>query len=205
MTDEDLVRSLLDNYVYQKAKLLEDAGARGTLNKDRLRELVRPRIERMADVVRDWSVRPDILMEAVFSWAKYNRHPDGPMPNMLFSSKYLAKALSHHLQVPYEVVMEKRSVALFLERMDFEHERFRKDLEKAGDTDLSTATSYPVESRYALAFSQLDWDAVFYMSQEVLECMGKDRRVTTWMNHRGFTYSGIAGLFNARKKKSTSS
>ena len=201
MTDEDLHEELLTNYVYQKVKLLEDAGMQGGINTDRMRELVRPRIDKMLQVVKDWNLRPDVVMDAVFAWAKYNRHPDGPMPNMLYSQTYIAKALSNYLQVPYAVVMEKRSMKLFFERMDFEFDRFRKELERAGVTDLSSATSYPLETRYLMAVGKLDWDDAFYMAQELLELMRKDPKVDLWLRHRGVTYEAVAKLFNKRKKQ----
>jgi hypothetical protein len=166
--DPTLVTRLLDNYIYQKAKLLEDAGHHGKLDERRLRSLMLPRIEKMASVVHDWDVQPDILMEAIFDWAKFNKHPDGPMPNMLFSSKYLTKALSNYLQVPYEVVVDKRSAKLFLERRDFEFTRMRQELERAGVTDVTTATSYPVEVRYLIAVHRMDMESMFYMAQELL-------------------------------------
>jgi hypothetical protein len=199
--DPTLVTRLLDNYIYQKAKLLEDAGHHGKLDERRLRSLMLPRIEKMASVVHDWDVAPDILMEAIFDWAKFNKHPDGPMPNMLFSSKYLTKALSNYLQVPYEVVVDKRSAKLFLERRDFEFTRMRQELERAGVTDVTTATSYPVEVRYLIAVNRMDTEAMFYMAQELLAMMSADRRVTKWLAHRGVLYERVAAQFNKRKNQ----
>lgn len=200
--DPTLVTRLLDNYIYQKAKLLEDAGHHGKLDERRLRSLMLPRIEKMASVVHDWDVTPDILMEAIFDWAKFNKHPDGPMPNMLFSSKYLTKALSNYLQVPYEVVVDKRSAKLFLERRDYEFTRMRQELERAGVTDVTTATSYPVEVRYLIAVHRLNTEAMFYMAQELLAMMSADRRVTKWLAHRGVLYERVAAQFNKRKNQS---
>jgi hypothetical protein len=199
--DPTLVTRLLDNYIYQKAKLLEDAGHHGKLDERRLRSLMLPRIEKMASVVHDWDVAPDILMEAIFDWAKFNKHPDGPMPNMLFSSKYLTKALSNYLQVPYEVVVDKRSAKLFLERRDFEFTRMRQELERAGVTDVTTATSYPVEVRYLIAVHRMDMESMFYMAQELLAMMSADRRVTKWLAHRGVLYERVAAQFNKRKNQ----
>jgi hypothetical protein len=200
MPDESLTDCLLIQYVYQKELLIKAAGGEGKLNRDRLKSLMRPRIERMAEVVRDWDVKPEVIMTAVFAWAKYNKHPDGPMPNMLFSVKYLTTALSNYLQVPYEVVMERRSMSAFLDRMDYEFTRFRDELEKAGVTDLVTATSYPVETRYLMAVMNLDWDSVFFLSQELLETMSRDARVCMWLSHRGVHYEVVASKFNKRKK-----
>ena len=201
MTDENLVQDLLDNYIYQKEELLRRAGAKAVINRDRMATLMRPRIEKMAVVVEGWDVKPDILMNAVFDWARYNKHPDGPMPNMLASVKYLTKALGNYLQVPYEIVVEKRCMALFLERMEFEFDRFRNELERAGVTDLTTATSYPLETRYLMAVQNLDRDSAFYMAQELLEIMGRDKRVAMWLEHRGVRYEAVAEQFNKRKNR----
>lgn len=200
MTDESLIQELLDHYVYQKEQLVEAAGGKVSLNRGRITSLMRPRIERMAELVHDWDVKPSVLMTAVFAWAKRNKHPDGPMPNMLFSVKYLTSALSNYLQVPYEVVMEKRSISAFLGRMDYEFDRFRDELDKAGVTDLVTATSYPVETRYLMAVMRLDSNAMFFMAQELLERMTQDQRVSFWLEHRGVKYEAVASHFNKRKK-----
>ncbi len=200
MAEAYLIQLLLDHYVYQREELVRKAGGESRLNRGRLESLMRPRLEKMADLIEDWDVQPDVVMTAAFAWAKYNRHAGGPMPNMLHSSKYLANALSHYLQVPYEVVMEKRASSAFLERMNYEFGRFRDELNAAGVTDLVTATSYPIEVRYLMAVLKLDGDAMFYMAQELLEVMGRDRRISMWMEHRGVKYDVVAEKFNRRKK-----
>ena len=199
-TDDTLTQRLLETYVYQKVRLLEEAGHEGRLDKERLAALSRPRMEKMAALVADWNIKPDVLMEAAFAWAKFNQHPDGPMPNMLLSEKYLTKALSHYLQVPYEVAQDRKCVGLFLQRMDFDFTRTRQELERAGVTDLSTATSFPIEIRYLMAVGRGDMEAAFYMSQELLERMSSDRRVALWLDHRGVRYERVAEYFNRKKK-----
>lgn len=206
MDTTSFAKELLDNYIYHKERLVNEArdersSRKGLLNAPRLRSMVRPRIEKMASLIQDWGVSAPIVMDAVFAWAIYNRHPDGPMPNMLASAKYITSALSHYLQLPYEVVLDKRCVNLFLERKDFEFSRMSAELDRAGITDLSTATSYPVEMRYLMAVLRFDRDAVFYMAQELLALMGKDRRVRMWMEHRGVKYESVASSFNKRKSK----
>tara|TARA_R110002110_G_scaffold8326_10_gene41913 strand:- start:2332 stop:2940 length:609 start_codon:yes stop_codon:yes gene_type:complete len=199
--DHNFVDSLLDNYIYQKEKLLERGGAQGALNQERLRSMVKPRVEKMALAIEDLNVSPDIVMSAVFAWANYNRHPDGPMPNMLHSVKYVTKALSHYLQIPYEVVSEKRCMTFFLERMDFDYRRIRGELAKAGVTDLVACPSYPVEYRYVMAASRLDMESAFFMAYELLDRMANDKRTTMWLNHRGVTYEKVAKHFNKMKSK----
>lgn len=201
MTDRELVEELLNNFLYQKRKLLEEAGHRGKMCLDRAAELARPRMEAMAEVIRDWFVEPDIVMEAVFAWAKHNKHPDGPMPNMFKSVKYITSALGYYLQVPYEVVVDKRSQKLFLERRDFEFTQMRIELEQAGVTDLVSATSYPVEVRYLLAVNKFQMMAAFYMAPELLKIMESDRRVVKWLAHRGVKYERVAAHFNKQKSK----
>lgn len=202
--DENLTQDLLNNYVYQKSLLLEEAGVQGALNEERLHILMRPRIEKMAAVIEDWDVRPDIIMAAVFGWAKRNRHPDGPMPNMLASPKYLMKALGDYLQVPFEAVSERRCMSVFMERKDFLYDQSKRELEKAGVTDLVTATTYPVEFRCLMALSKLDWEAVGYLAEETLIAISADRRVAMWLARKGVTYERLAKIFNNWKKKTLS-
>lgn len=203
MPDPQLVSSLMDYYVVHKDKLHRDAGGRGYVDYKRLSVMVKPKIEKMAEVIDGWDVKPDVIMAAVFSWALYNKHPDGPMPNMLGSSKYLTKALSHYLQVPYDVVVDRKCMALFLEKMDYEHAKFRAEIEHAGITKLVNATSYPVASRYVTALNQGDLHSAFLMSEELLRIMDEDRRIVCWLVHRGITYENVAKMFNKLKKQAT--
>lgn len=198
--DSVLAQRLLENYVYQKELLLEEAGVPGRLDRDRLMTLARPRMEQLAEIVENWDVPPDVLMAAVFALAKRNRHPDGPMPNMLTSVKYLSKALSSHLQMPFEAVQAAKSMAEWFKREDYHYEVFKKEMGEVGVTDMTTAGSYPVEWRYAAALEQMDWSALFYMAPEVLERMAADKRTHAWMNHQGIKYEAIAAFFNRNKK-----
>lgn len=201
MSVESLSESLLDNYVLQKVTLLEKAGYSGQVNRNRLREFAKTNMRYMAGIVADWFIDADILMEAMFDWARFNRHPDGPMPNMFRSEKYIVKALSHYLQVPYEVVAQKKCQDLFLERRDFEYRRVASELKSAGVTDLVSASSYPIEIRYMMAVHRLDMESAFFMAQELLERMREDRRVSFWLQHRRISYEIVARQFNRMKKK----
>jgi len=201
MIDDNLVDDLLNNYAHQKALLLEKAGARHALDTGRLKTLMRPRMEKMALLIHNWDVPPDVLMSAVFEWARHNRHPDGPMPNMLFSVKYLTSALGYYFQLPYEVVAEKRGMRMFLERMDYEFERMRKELDRAGVSDLSTASSFPVEIRYLMSLKRMDTETCFYLAHELLTRMKNDKRIAMWLQHRGVTYEAVAKHFNKMKSQ----
>jgi hypothetical protein len=195
-----LIEELLDSYAYYKQKAISDAGGSSVVNKTRLKDFARPRIEKMAEIVENWDIEPGVVMGAVFAWAKYNKHFDGPMPNMLGSAKYLTTALSRYLQVPYEVVVERGGKTAFLERMDSEYQKLQGELESAGVTDLVTATAYPVEVRYLMALNKLDWNSVFFLSQDLLETMSKDRRVCLWLEYKGVRYEKVAAHFNKQKK-----
>jgi len=202
MHDHDaLVEELLSQYAYQRSELIRRAGGKATLDVRRLKDLYRPHVVKMAAVVRDWNIRPDVIMAAVFDCAVKNKHPNGPFPNLLSSVKYLNQALSHYLQVPYETVSASHGVTAFLDRMDFEFGRVREELEKAGVTDLASATSYPVEVRYLLAVTKMDRRAMFFLAQEALSAMTRDHRVSMWLNHRGVRYEAVARLFNNMKEK----
>ena len=202
MRDQDnLVDALTAGYIYHKERLVKDAGSSRKLDVERMQTLMRPRMEAMARLVRDWDIEPDMLMDAAFAWARRNRHPDGPLPTMFLSVKYLTKAVSNYLQIPYEAVMESRGVALFLERSDYEYTRSRNELRDAGVSDLVTATSYPVELRYVMAVEKLDMTTAFYLAEELLRVMAEDRRVRLWMEHRGCKYELVAAHFNKTKGK----
>jgi hypothetical protein len=179
---------------------MEAAGADGVLNTDRLRILSRPRMEKMAAVVQDWDATPEVIMAACFELARKNNHPDGPMPNMLLSVKYLTKALSEYFQVPYEAISQKRCMKVWIDRVDWDFKQTCEAFEKAGITDVVTATSYPVEYRYLMAVNKMDWNSVGLLAMETLEAMKKDRRAAMWLEHRGVRYEKVAAQFNKWKK-----
>lgn len=201
MEKDELVQQLLDNYLYQKEEAYKKAGGRRAIDMDRAAAVNRPRMEKLAEVVGHWDVSPDVLMDAVFAYSRSNRHYDGPMPNMLLSAKYLTKALAFYLQVPTDAIVDRRFKEIFLERMDYDYEEKKKELEDAGVTDLLSVTSYPVEIRYVMALGKLDTKTMFYLSQELLQRMGDDKRVKMWMDHRGVSYDQVAKFFNSRRKK----
>lgn len=197
----DLAARLSALYAHHRCELVKASGVRQLPNVDRLMSLFAPHAEAMAAVIADWQVSPETVMAAAFEMAKMNRHPNGPMPNMLKSAKYLTKAISEYLQIPYEAVVEKKSAKVFLDRLDFELSKYRDHLTARGITDLVSTTSYPLEIRFILALERMDREAMFLMSDELLRLMTEDRRVTTWLNHRGVTYEKLAALFNAEKKR----
>jgi hypothetical protein len=198
--DPQVVEELLGHYVYHKQRLLDAAGVRGQLDVGVVRELMRPRLEKMADAVVELDIDPGVAMEAAFALARRNRHPDGPMPNMLGSVKYLSKALSNYLEVPYEAVMERRSKHIFLAKMSESFERFAESIERSG-VDLVMATSYPTDVLYLMAVKRADWESVYQLSPALLEDLAKDRRRRMWMEHMGASYEAVAKLFNNMRKK----
>lgn len=195
---EELTDKLVDNYIHQKELALQRAGVKTPLNCERLARMVRPNLERMAQVIADWDVTPGMVIEAVFSYAASNRHFDGPLPSLLYSVKYLSKALAYYMGVPYEAVMEKRSLAVYLAEMDEMHSRFRKEI---GTADITFATSFPVESRYLFAIERFDLISAAYLSPSLLERLAADRKVRRWMEHRGVRYEAVAEQFNKIKNK----
>lgn len=201
MDHDNVVEDLLNQYAYQKERLMEQAGCPGVLRLDRLRVTARPRMEKLAHLIHNWDVTPELIMAAAFALAKKEKHPDGPMPNVLCSEKYLTRALSEFLQVPFAAVAQKRSLRVFLERKDFDFEQCCKELDAAGVTDLVTATVYPLEYRCLLAAMRLQKTALHFLTPEVLERMRNDRRVSMWLEHRGVKYVTLANSFNKNKNK----
>lgn len=196
---EALVDELLKQYVHHRVELVRLSGSKAHVDTVRLKSLSRASMEKMAAVIADWDVTPDVVMSAAFALARRNKHPSGPLPNMLGSVKYLTNALSNYLQVPYEVVAERRGMASFLERMDDEFSKFRENMDRVGVTDLVSATSYPVELRYLLAVMRLDRNAMFMLAPELLQTMSDDRRIELWLSSRGVRYEAVARQFNKQR------
>ena len=196
---DDVAKRLTDEYLYQKELILERAGVRSGVDRERLRAIVEPRMTRMAEIVRDWDVTPAILMAAVFSLAKRERHPDGPMPSLLVSQKYLVRALSLYLDVPTAAVLERRSLRHYFDRQDAAFLAF----EEMAPSDLVTDTQHPAVFRYLLALLRFDTDTMYFIAPELLQDLAADSRTRAWAERRGVRHDAVARLFNNRKRKET--
>jgi hypothetical protein len=187
-----LVDRLTREYVAQKEKL-----GRGRERKPEWREtiaeMIRPHMEKMARLVKDWDVEPDVLMVAAFELAKSRRHPDGPFPNMFYSAKYLSQALGRYFDIPYEEVMEKRSAAAWLERLDADFEKTCRQLEDGGLSPV-WLVGRPPEHRLIYALNKLDLMAARALVIETLEAATADYRVEKWLAHKGVTLNQLEGL-----------
>jgi hypothetical protein len=152
---------------------------------------------KMEAVVQDWDVDPALVIEAAFAWARRNRHSDGPMPNMLSSAKYLSKALSFHLELPFEAIAERRSTLVTMSKIEEDYIRLKPAMLATG-VDVHMMNSFPVEFRFALAATEtLDKFSMKQMAPSVLELMSANRKVAMWMNTKGLKYESIAKAFNA--------
>ena len=156
-----------------------------------------PHMMKMAAIVQDWDVDPALLIEATFAWARKNRHSDGPMPNMLCSVKYLSKALAYHLELPFEVILEKRSVSATMDKIEEDYAKLMPAMIAVG-SNVHMMNSFPVEFRFALvATKTFDKFSMKQMAPSVLELMARDRKVAMWLNTKGLRYESIARAFNA--------
>jgi hypothetical protein len=163
-----------------------------------MRVTLAPHMEKVAAVVAEWDIDPAVLIEAAFAWAKKSRHPDGPLPNMLTSVKYLTNALCWHLELPREAIIEKRCNRTLLTKLD---EDYKLNLEaiRLMKVPLSFLTSYPVEHRYYLAACRCDRDEMRQMAPAVLERMAKNKLTAMWLASRGISYEGVAAAFNKKE------
>ena len=192
---DQLIQTLTDHFILQKEKLLARAGSRTQVNRERMNATLRPHMEKVALLVQDWDIDPGLLIEAAFAWARRNKHPDGPLPTMLVSVKYLSKAISNHLELPFEVVAEKRSTQVLLDKLEEAYQRSLPALERAG-VDVDMVVSAPVEFRFAFAAGKFDRNAMKMMAPQLLELMARDRKTAMWLQTKGLTYANIANAFN---------
>ena len=191
----DLIQTLTDHFIHQKEKLLARAGSRTEVNRSRMNVTLRPHMEKVALLVQDWDIDPGLLIEAAFAWARRNKHPDGPLPTMLVSVKYLSKAISYHLELPFEVVAEKRSTKVLLDKIEEDYQRTMPALDRHG-RDIYMMASAPVEFRFAFAAGKFDRYAMKMMAPQLLELLASDRKTAMWLQTKGLRYETIANAFN---------
>ena len=193
------VEVLTSNFIHQKEMLMERSGVRMQLNRERMSLTLAPHMEKVAAIVAEWDIDPGVLIEAAFAWARKNRHPDGPLPNMLTSVKYLTNALCWHLELPREAIIEKRCNSTILTKLNESFDMTRASLAGSPAGSLPFLSSYPVEHRFMLALLLLDRDAMKQLAPQVLEQMAKDKLAAMWLVSRGVKYEGVAAIFNRKE------
>jgi len=191
--------TLMQNYLYQKEKILKRFGVSKPLNRSHAALAMRPTMRKMAAVVVEWDFSPEIIMEAIFNWAIFNKHVNGPQPNMFASRKYINNALSNYLGIPYELVSQKQSEKYWLEKIDKHYAECVDELNKSG-ADLRMATSYPLEFRFLMAVSRFDTGVTTELSRDMINYMAEDKKVMRWANHRGITYDAVAKIHNKQNE-----
>jgi hypothetical protein len=195
---EKITDELCAAYAANKAKLSKlKAKPRSEEWLERTRELIRPHAEKMARVIADWDVDPDVVMAAAFARAKSNRHPNGPFPNMLHSEKYLTQSLSDYFDLPYEDVAEKKSSAVWLRRMEDDLRVTAKMAERVSPLRLS---GRPPEHRFILCLESLDMAGIRALAVETLEAAGNDYRIEKWLAKKNVTLDGLASIVLQSKK-----
>lgn len=192
--------NLLTHYLFQKFKLLERAGKREPQTQcwDRAVIAYGPHMEKVAELIRNWDIEAGLLMEACFAWAKKNRHPNGPLPNMLTSQKYLTNALMHHLELPYEVLQDRKALDYLMGDLDKLFEETQAALSACDDYALMTLTSYPLEHRLLIAWGRVPKasDVVRHLAPDLLERAANDRKLDLWLRRRNMAYEDLASFYN---------
>ena len=197
--------NLLTHYLFQKFKLLERAGKREPQTQcwDRAVIAYGPHMEKVAELIRNWDIEAGLLMEACFAWAKKNRHPNGPLPNMLTSQKYLTNALMHHLELPYEVLQDRKALDYLMQDFDQSFEETRAAFVGRSSDDLLMTTSYPLDHRVLLAWTQprdSHGEVLLHLTPELLERIAGNRKLDLWTRHRGMPYEALAAAYNEIKE-----
>ena len=195
----NIAEELLLEFLHQKQQLAKHAGIKYTQipTWPRAVALWSNHMESIASIVCDWNIAPSIIMQAAFEQAKRNRHPDGPQVNMLKSDKFLTNALSMYLNIPTAAIRERRGQTLLMEIMDKEFNEVKFP------TDLLSFTVEDVCFRYVTARDRKEDVAAVFMARDVLERISQDRRMDTWLNHRGYPFMDIAQHYNSVSKDLT--
>lgn len=213
---------MLANFLLQKATMLQRAGLRQppVANWDRAKATHGKYMDAAVLLADRWNVDPDVFMEAAFSWASKLRQPDGPFPQLLGSAKYMTKALQHHLQLPYEVIVEGRSRADLVRRLNEDYEEHKITLKRSCESlrerggMIEDLTLLPgVDPVHLLMFvmevvdgmptTDTDEDyarrIVAHFIPAALPRIEKSKTVALWVQDKGHSYQGLADFYNENK------
>lgn len=198
MTDE--ASNLLTHYLYQKLKLLERAGKKDLQTPDwqKAAQVYGHHMEKVADIIRNWDIEPGLLMEACFAWARKNRHANGPLPNMLTSQKYLTNALMYHLEIPYEVLQDRKVLDHLMADLDGSFEQTAAAIAGRSADEILTLTSYPLEHRVLMAWNATPRQdlVILHLAPELLARIAGDRRLDLWTRRHRMSYEDLAAYYN---------
>jgi hypothetical protein len=189
----ELQEDLMIQYMYQKEKTLEKFNVKLKFDRDKASRFMHQPLEKMAEVVVDWDFSPALMMEAVFDYARSNKHYNGPQPNMFGSRKYITNALVYYLGIPYELAAQKQCRKFWLEKIDEHFNDCVKSLQKSED-NIAFATSIPVEYRFVYGVANGFVDKAASLSRDVMRRVDNDKKVLQWLEHRGVTYQALAKL-----------
>jgi hypothetical protein len=190
--------ALLACFIHQKQELLRRAGSsrKAVADWDTAKRLYGYTMEKMAAVTDWWDFTPEILMEAVFAWAHKCKHPNGPMPNMLGSTKYLTTALSYHLNLPNEVIADRKGFETMMQNYDAAYEESVEKLKQLPVDSVIQATFLPAVFRYVYLMKHGASNQSKWLAQEVLLAAGGDERLKAWMHRSGYSYASVSDHLN---------
>lgn len=187
---------LLEQFILQKYLLLKRAGVTKKLEWDLAVRSFGKVMEEVATIIQDWDVTPALLMESVFAQARKQKFPNGPMPNMLKSVKYLTAALSNYLELPTEAIRDRQTMARLFASLD---EAYATSQSKLCDTPTKVAmhSSEPVEFKFLRLKEMGDSDMARMLAPLLLRKMEGNGKLSAWMETKGCGYCTVAESYNS--------
>lgn len=193
---QSLIDIILTNIVYQKYKSLQMHGVESTLTVAKARRSWGKAASNLAEMCEKWVADPKVLVDAAWSYAKASRCPDGPMPNMLGSEKYIRKAVAHYLQLPSEAATHQLSRDYVAQRaLNFHKEQvvdIRKCLKDGGD--IRFLTSVPALNRFIYLG---DLNFLRANAADIMREVESDPKTEILAECLGWSYKNLARAINS--------
>jgi len=201
------------HYYMHEKNLIREAHGLSPLRGDtanRQRPAVSKKMDELAAHCKHRNVDPYLWVKACFVYAKSQRHPDGPMINMLASPNYAAKAISHYLNIPIGVVWEKSKTSALVEKREEAFQKNRAFLLKSLGaktilpihvSELSMLHSVPAVDRLLVGILYpATWQ---WLSEQVMDEVEEDVVLQKWLESKGWPYEKLAERHNAIKNADT--
>lgn len=203
MLRSELPGKLLEAWLYQKTLVQKRAGMPGNLMQwERAVALWGPPMERIASMIEPWDVSPGLIMEAAFASSRRKGHSQGPFLNAMFNERFLKQALSEHLDIPMERVLQMTRTSEIIAAIDRDYTRLLPsmlEVASINELDLLSAPNFPSVYRFFLLHSVGACKEVGIMralAVDAIEEVEHDHRVLLWLGSRGISYDDLATVAN---------
>lgn len=198
-------------YVVAKNEIREKAGLRPIQKEalNRAESAWQPAFQKVAAMCNALHVDAQLWVEACFALAFSQRHPDGPMPNMLASQNYAGKALSRYWNLPLAAVWKKSNPDNLIRERQDEFEASKRFLQKQG---LFPATARSIPDIASInSLSSLDrllaspWvpEAWQWLGSMALEEARGSRQSMLWLDRIGWSYDTLAERYNTHGNRAS--